>query len=62
MHLIAEEVDAAGRLNRLMVLIVFSIARFNPVALRKAKIVCNFGLSECNMVNCDLLFEFQKCI
>ena len=21
---------------------------FNPVALRKAKIVCNFGLSECN--------------
>ena len=22
----------------------------NPVALRKAKIVCNFGLSECNRV------------
>ena len=21
----------------------------NPVALRKAKIVCNFGLSECNI-------------
>ena len=21
---------------------------FNPIALRKAKIVCNFGLSECN--------------
>ena len=23
----------------------------NPIALRKAKIVYNFGLSECNMVN-----------
>ena len=25
---------------------------FNPIALRKAKIVCNFGLSECNRINC----------
>ena len=24
---------------------------FNPIVLRKAKIVYNFGLSECNMVN-----------
>ena len=24
---------------------------FNPIALRNAKIVCNFGLSECNRVN-----------
>ena len=23
----------------------------NPIALRSAKIVCNFGLSECNRVN-----------
>ena len=23
----------------------------NPIALRKAKIVCNFGLSECKRVN-----------
>ena len=23
----------------------------NPIALRKAKVVCNFGLSECNRVN-----------
>ena len=23
----------------------------NPTALRKAKIVCNFGLAECNRVN-----------
>ena len=23
----------------------------NPIALRKAKIACNFGLSECNRVN-----------
>ena len=26
---------------------------FNPIALRKAKIVCNFGLSECNRVKMD---------
>ena len=25
-------------------------AYLNPIALRKAKIVCNFGLSECNRV------------
>ena len=24
---------------------------FNPIALRKAKIIYNFGLSECNRVN-----------
>ena len=28
----------------------FFEAAFNPVALRKAKIVYNFGLSECNRV------------
>ena len=27
------------------------ILYFNPIALRKAKIPYNFGLSECNMVN-----------
>ena len=26
------------------------VSCFNPTALRKAKIVCNFGLSECNRV------------
>ena len=26
------------------------LEQFNPFALRKAKIVCNFGLSECNRV------------
>ena len=29
---------------------------FNPIALRKAKIVYNFGLSECNRVKTDLGF------
>ena len=24
---------------------------FNPFALRKAKILCNFGVSECNRIN-----------
>ena len=27
------------------------VDKFNPIALRKAKIVCNFGLYECNRVN-----------
>ena len=27
----------------------------NPIALRKAKIVCNFGLSECNRVKLIVL-------
>ena len=27
-----------------------SKAVFNPIALRKAKIVCNFGFSECSRV------------
>ena len=30
--------------------IVHMIAYFNPIALRKAKIVYKFGLSECNRV------------
>ena len=29
---------------------VFQILPFNPIALRKAKIADNFGLSECNRV------------
>ena len=32
------------------VLMALHIMPFNPIALRKAKIVCNFGLSECNRV------------
>ena len=28
-----------------------NIFALNPIALRKAKIVCNFGLSKCNRVN-----------
>ena len=31
--------------------------KFNPIALRKAKIVCNFGLSERNGVNEGLQLE-----
>ena len=29
----------------------FDIFQFNPIALRKAKIVYNFGLSKCNKIN-----------
>ena len=35
-------------LNDVSLFRVFST--FNPIALRKAKIVCNFGLPECNRV------------
>ena len=36
-----------------------SFSHFNPVAPRKAKIVYNFGLSECDSIKCkiDLLFK-----
>ena len=30
--------------------LLFQMFKFNPIALRKAKIVYNFGLSECNRV------------
>ena len=30
---------------------------FNPTALRKTKIVYNFGLSECSMVNIQLCVQ-----
>ena len=32
----------------------------NPIALRKANIVCNFGLSECNRVNITLFLEKRQ--
>ena len=33
---------------------------FNPMALRKAKIAYNFGLSECNRVKPTLFFSAKK--
>ena len=33
------------------ILITKILTLFNPIALKKAKIVYNFGLSECNRVN-----------
>ena len=32
---------------------------FNPIALRKAKIVYNFGLSECNLVHVKVKKSFK---
>ena len=34
----------------------------NPIDLRKAKIVCNFGLSECNRVKQILLGFLTACV
>ena len=39
-----------------------SARRINPIELRKAKIVCNFGLSECNRVNESLTNNFIRVI
>ena len=36
----------------------YGTSRLNPIALRKAKSVCNFGLSECNRVNESLSSNF----
>ena len=37
--------------------ILFTFLYFNPIAFRKAKIVCNFGLSECNRVKKIMLYN-----
>ena len=39
---------------------VYLLVIFNPIALRKAKIVYNFRLSECNRVN-NIFFNSDKC-
>ena len=39
-----------GKSSVLRLKILFSIEQFHPIALKKAKIVYNFGLSECNRV------------
>ena len=39
-----------GHLSGSHCLCIHWVTRFNPIALRKAKIVYNFGLSECNRV------------
>ena len=39
-----------------------SIIVFNPIALRKAKIVCNFGLSEHNRVKLYAILAFLSAI
>ena len=38
------------------------ISFFNPIAFRKAKIVCNFGLSECHRVNIALSLQCCACV
>ena len=35
------------------------LIQLNPIALRKAKIVYNFGLSECNRVNVGLTNKYN---
>ena len=47
--------QSLGSLCKITSLILFMMYFFviliDPIALRKAKIVCNLGLSECNRVN-----------
>ena len=35
---------------------------FNPIALRKAKIACNLGFSECNRVNIRRYCEIETSV
>ena len=39
---------------------VFGVTLFNPTAFRKAKIVYNFGLSECSRVNLEYCSTLEK--
>ena len=41
---------------------IAGISFFNPIAFRKAKIVCNFGLSECHRVNIALSLQCCACV
>ena len=34
----------------------------DPIALKKAKIVCNFGLSECNRVKPQITHSLTACL
>ena len=43
--------DKSKKLKCRLLQFLFSPLRVNPIALRKAKIVYNFGLSECSRVN-----------
>ena len=40
------------------ILFVCGVTFLNPIALRKAKIVCSFGLSECNRGKHVFFFVF----
>ena len=48
-------------LKRKIVLLKELILFFNPIALRKAKIVYNFGLSESNRVMIVYIFGLSEC-
>ena len=56
-HLICNNIPVKMALHCIYMLILTSLARpirtFNPIELRKAKIVYNFGLSECSRVKID---------
>ena len=57
LHLILCHSDAVMYLKILSIVYyenkIYLTPFFNPIALRKAKIVYNFGLSECNRVNSE---------
>ena len=53
-NIIPHHFSVAGHKNCCKISEIFFI---NPIALRKAKFVCNFGLSECNRVN--FLFKIK---
>ena len=48
------------KMTELLPLRVYPFTFFNATALRRAKIVCNFGLSECNRVNWNKMSKCTK--
>ena len=51
------DLKSSKPLDTCIVLRAGPLANFYPIALRKAKIVYNFGLFECDRVNDDLLLQ-----
>ena len=51
LHNVSDKIRVVSIAYRFKKTIYFFTDKVNPIALKKTKIVCNFGLSECNRVN-----------
>ena len=44
----------------MIIVLYIDMMVFNPVALRKAKTVCSFGLCECNRVKYERMYKYTS--